>query len=184
MGHFNHNCLIAGSWVSTGLGPLGTQSQGSHHFVEASTGSSFREKGNRFWNSAELSVLQNKILSSRGSTSHRLIWTTMLYTLLCPWDFAGKNTGVGISSSTESSWPRDQTCISCISHISKGILHYLATQKALSDLGEGQWDHVSPFNHHVSHKAREGKGSETLLEVPAQELRPTKKTSESLNPKM
>ena len=40
--------------------------------------------------------------------------------LLCPWDFPDKNTGVGchIPSSRGSSWPRDQTCISCISYIS------------------------------------------------------------------
>ena len=32
-----------------------------------------------------------------------------------PWDSPGKNIGVGcISSSQGSSWPRDQTCISCI----------------------------------------------------------------------
>ena len=38
--------------------------------------------------------------------------------LLCPWDFPGKNTGVlegaAISSSRESSRPRDRTCVSYI----------------------------------------------------------------------
>ena len=35
--------------------------------------------------------------------------------LLCPWDFSGKNTGVlAISFSRGSSWPRDQTYVSCI----------------------------------------------------------------------
>ena len=35
--------------------------------------------------------------------------------LLCPWDFPGKNTGVGCHSfSRGSSWPRDWTLVSCI----------------------------------------------------------------------
>ena len=35
--------------------------------------------------------------------------------LLCPWDFPGKNPGVGcISFSRGSSWPRNQTQVSCI----------------------------------------------------------------------
>ena len=42
-------------------------------------------------------------------------WTVAHQAPLYPWDFPGKNTGVGcISSSQGSSWPRDQTCISCI----------------------------------------------------------------------
>ena len=40
------------------------------------------------------------------------LWPTRL---LCPWNFIGKDRGVGcISSSRESSWPRDRTHISCI----------------------------------------------------------------------
>ena len=43
--------------------------------------------------------------------------------VLSPWDFPGKNTGVGtISYSRRSSWPRDQTNISCISCIGRQIL--------------------------------------------------------------
>ena len=35
--------------------------------------------------------------------------------LLCPWNFPGKNTGVvAISYSRWSSWPKDQTWVSCI----------------------------------------------------------------------
>ena len=35
---------------------------------------------------------------------------------LCPWDFPGKNIGmVAISFSRGSSWPRDQTWVSCLS---------------------------------------------------------------------
>ena len=35
--------------------------------------------------------------------------------LLCPWDFPGKNTGVGCHFLFwGSSWPRGRTCISCI----------------------------------------------------------------------
>ena len=36
--------------------------------------------------------------------------------LFCPWNFPGKNTGVAISFSKGSSWPRDWTCISCVSY--------------------------------------------------------------------
>ena len=39
------------------------------------------------------------------------LWPTRL---LCPWNFTGTESGVGcISSSRESSWPRDWTHISC-----------------------------------------------------------------------
>ena len=44
--------------------------------------------------------------------------------LLCPWDFSGKNTGVScISYSRGSSWPRDPTCISSVSCISRLVLY-------------------------------------------------------------
>ena len=46
--------------------------------------------------------------------------------LLCPWDFPGKNTGVGCHS-RGSSWPRDRTCISCIG---RWILYHWATREA------------------------------------------------------
>ena len=41
------------------------------------------------------------------------------------WDFLGKNTGLcdAVSSSRGSSWPRDQTCISCVSCIGRQILY-------------------------------------------------------------
>ena len=43
--------------------------------------------------------------------------------LLCPWDFPGKNTGVGChSSSRGSSRPRDRACVSCISCIGRWVL--------------------------------------------------------------
>ena len=45
---------------------------------------------------------------------------TIAHRLLCPWDFPGKNTGVGCHFSGGSSRPRDQTCISCIG---RHILH-------------------------------------------------------------
>ena len=61
----------------------------------------------------------------------RLLWPPGLQParLLCPWDFPGKNTGVvAISFSTESSWPRDQTHVSCIG---MQILYHEATREAL-----------------------------------------------------
>ena len=50
------------------------------------------------------------------------LWPFGLYPtrLLCPWDFPGKNTGVGclqVSSSRGFSWPSNQTRISCVSCI-------------------------------------------------------------------
>ena len=43
--------------------------------------------------------------------------------LFCPWDFAGKNTGVGCHFFLQgSSRPRDQTHVSHISHIAGGFL--------------------------------------------------------------
>ena len=45
--------------------------------------------------------------------------------LLCPWDFPGKNTGVGCHFFLQgSSQPRDWTCISCVC---RRILHHYAT---------------------------------------------------------
>ena len=45
--------------------------------------------------------------------------------LLCPWDFSGKNTGVGCHFLLQgSSQPRDRTRVSCISSISKQILYH------------------------------------------------------------
>ena len=53
------------------------------------------------------------------------LWPTRL---LCPWGFPGKNTGVGvISSSKGSSWPRYRSCISCISCIGRWVLYHYAT---------------------------------------------------------
>ena len=47
-------------------------------------------------------------------------------TLLCPWNFPGKNPGVGsISYSRGSSSPRDQTCASCFSCTSRRVLYHL-----------------------------------------------------------
>ena len=52
-------------------------------------------------------------LQSMGSQkSHTWLKLTRL---LCPWNFPGKNTGVGCHFlSRGSSWPRDQTQVSCI----------------------------------------------------------------------
>ena len=53
------------------------------------------------------------------------LWPTRLH---CPWDFPGKNTGVGCHSlSRGSSWPRDQNCVSCISWIGRWILYLWTT---------------------------------------------------------
>ena len=47
--------------------------------------------------------------------------------ILCPWDFQGKNTGVGCHFFLwGSSWPRDQTHVSCISSFGRWILYHWA----------------------------------------------------------
>ena len=49
---------------------------------------------------------------------------------LCPWDFPGRILErVAISFSRESSWARDQTCISCISCMSRWVLYCCTTIK-------------------------------------------------------
>ena len=54
---------------------------------------------------------------------------TLLIPLLCPWDFPGKDTGVGyISFSRVSSWPGDQTHVSCTG---RWILYPEPPEKAL-----------------------------------------------------
>ena len=49
------------------------------------------------------------------------LWPTRL---LCPWDSAGRNTGVGCHASHRgSSRPRDRTCVSCVSYIGRRVLY-------------------------------------------------------------
>ena len=57
-------------------------------------------------------------LGTCGLQPARLLWS---------WDFPGKNTGVAISFSRESSWPRDWIWVSCIG---RWILHHWATWEA------------------------------------------------------
>ena len=61
------------------------------------------------WGDESESVSQSVVFDS--------LWPPGLQSsrLLCPWDFPGKNTGVVvIAFSKRSSWPRDQTWVSCI----------------------------------------------------------------------
>ena len=52
----------------------------------------------------------------------------MYISFLCPWDFPGKNTGMGtISFSRGSSWPRDQIHVSCIG---RQVLFHWSTWEA------------------------------------------------------
>ena len=61
-------------------------------------------------------------------------WTVTHQALLCPWDSAGKNTGVCCHFLLQgSSWPRDWTRVSCISCISRQVLYHCATWKVLLD---------------------------------------------------
>ena len=56
------------------------------------------------------------------------LWSTRI---LCPWDFPGKNIGLGfISFSRRYSWPRDQICISSRSCTGRQILYHCATWEA------------------------------------------------------
>ena len=53
--------------------------------------------------------------------------------LLCPWDFLGKKVEwVAVSSFRGYSWPRDRTCISCISWIAGRFFTCWAIGKALT----------------------------------------------------
>ena len=56
------------------------------------------------------------------------LWSTRI---LCPWDFPGKNIGLGFTSfSRRYSWPGDQICISSRSFIGRQILYHCATWEA------------------------------------------------------
>ena len=58
------------------------------------------------------------------------LWSCGLWPviLLWPWDFPGKNTGVGCHFLLQGSfWPRDWTCVFCIS---RGALYHWATREA------------------------------------------------------
>ena len=64
------------------------------------------------------------------------VWVWVLSGILCPWDFPGKNTGVGYYS-RECSQHRDGTHISCISCIGRWILYHHTSWEA----------HISIYNY-------------------------------------
>ena len=73
----------------------------------------------------------------RKSVSHSVVsdsvWPHRLYptSLLCPWDFSGKNTGVYGHFLLQGIVPtQDWTCISCISCIGRWILYHCTTWEA------------------------------------------------------
>ena len=73
-------------------------------------------------------VLSNLVMSD-SLWAHGL-WPARLF---CPWDSPGKYTGVGcISFSRGSSWPKDQTQVSCIYYLGRQTLYHWATW-SLSD---------------------------------------------------
>ena len=54
---------------------------------------------------------------------------------LCPWDFPGKNTGVGCHFLPKgSSQPRDLTWVSCVSCFGRKILYHWATEEIPVDI--------------------------------------------------
>ena len=84
--------------------------------------------------SASRSVVSN-------SVTHGL-WPTRLF---CPWNSLGKNTGVGCHSlSRESSWPRNQTQVSCIAD---GFFTVWATREALQNQGSSLNRHQMAVLH-------------------------------------
>ena len=75
----------------------------------------------------------------RGTLSHLLVssclWLCGLQPsrLLCPWNFQGRNTGVGwVSSSGGSSQPRGRACISCVG---SWVLYHWADRACISCVG-------------------------------------------------
>ena len=74
------------------------------------------------------------LVALSGSCDHVYVWVcaqshpTLHPRLLCPWNFPGKNIEwISISFSRGSSQPRDQTHISWVSCIGRGILGHCAT---------------------------------------------------------
>ena len=62
------------------------------------------------------------------SNSFAIPWTAAAR-LLHPWDFSGKNTGMGCHFPfQDSSWPREWSCVSCIG---RQILYHWATWEAI-----------------------------------------------------
>ena len=58
-------------------------------------------------------------------------WAVQPTRFLCPWDFqATMLEWVAIAFSRRSSWPRDQTRISCISSIGRNVLYYSPSEEA------------------------------------------------------
>ena len=67
-------------------------------------------------------------------------WTVSSARLLCPWSFLARILEwVAISFSRESSRPRDQTCVSCVSYTGRQILHHSATWEAKNIFLTGNW---------------------------------------------
>ena len=79
-------------------------------------------------------------LVSESYPTHVTPWT-VAHQLLCPWDFPGKNTGVGcyfLFQVTFLSQTQGQTCVSCIG---RWILYHWATREA-------QWIAYLPSKYH------------------------------------
>ena len=75
--------------------------------------------------------------------------------LLCPWDFPGKNTGVGCHfSCRQSSRPRDQTRISCSSCIDRQILYNWTSWGDLKKMRLAKlWLNLQDSTlHHMTHQ--------------------------------
>ena len=75
--------------------------------------------------------------------------------LLCPWNFPGRNTGVRCHffSSRDSSQPRDQTWVSCISCIGRWILYHCATWAAQAQSILTHKEYTQEYRHFQSYKA-------------------------------
>ena len=77
-------------------------------------------------------------------------WTVPHQDPLCPWNSPGKNTGVGLPFPTSrgSSWPKNQTHISCISCIGRQILYHCATWEALLSFGLLEFKKIKIVSFH------------------------------------
>ena len=89
----------------------------------------------KFYSKSEISnfytiwiPLLNHTISSPNVLTHVQLFAApwiVATMLLCPWDFPGKNTTVGWHFLLQgSSWPRDQTLISCVSCTGRWILYH------------------------------------------------------------
>ena len=96
---------------------------------------------NKMWNRYKT---KNELLSNVPKITCLCSVASNSWWRLCPWDFPSRNTRVGSHFLLrDSSWPRDQTRVSCVSYVGWQILYHQATRQALRSIARKEWQSLA-----------------------------------------